>query len=149
MPRRVSRFEAVQVRAEVTPQLRMAIIKRDRGMCRYCTIRPKWQNIEIDHVRPVVSGGKSTMENCVTACRTCNQRKGWSLRWVPVPLDKMPAVPCVDALATGPAKKSKNTAAKQKRQAHQEKKAEKWKARLAERERRLAAGEPLWDCERM
>jgi HNH endonuclease len=80
----------MQVRAEVTPRLRLAIIKRDRGMCRYCTIRPKWQNIEIDHVRPVISGGKSTMENCVTACRTCNQKKGWSPRWVPLPLDEMP-----------------------------------------------------------
>jgi HNH endonuclease len=112
-------------------------------MCRYCTIRPKWRNIEIDHVWPVISGGKSTMENCVTACRTCNQKKGWSLRWVPIPLHKMPAVPPVDALATGPAKKSNKTAAKPKHQT------EKWKKRLAERERRFAAGEPLWDFERM
>jgi hypothetical protein len=139
----------MQVRAGVTPQLRMAIIKRDRGMCRYCTIRPKWQNVEIDHVRPVISGGKSTMENCVTACRICNQKKGWSLRWVPIPLDRMPAVPSVDALATRQTKETKNTASKQKHKARQEKKAEKWKARLAERERRFATGEPLWDFERM
>jgi hypothetical protein len=90
MPRRVSRFEAMQVRAEVTPALRLAVIKRDRGLCRYCTVRAKWRNIEIDHVLPVISGGKSTMENCVTACRTCNQKKGWSLRWVPIPLHEMP-----------------------------------------------------------
>jgi len=70
----------MQVRAEVTRQLRIAVIKRDHGMCRYCTLRPKWQNIEVDHVRPVISGGKSTMENCVTACRSCNQKKPVPLR---------------------------------------------------------------------
>jgi hypothetical protein len=49
----------------------------------------------------------------------------------------------MDALATGPAKKSNKTAAKPKHLT------EKWKKRLAERERRFAAGEPLWDFERM
>ena len=139
--RQVSKFEAIRVRAELTPQLRLAVIKRDRGLCRYCTIRPKWQNIEIDHVRPVIYGGQSTMENCVTACRPCNQRKGWSMRWVPIPLDKMPTVPSVDGAAL-------NAPPKVKLKARQQKKAEKWKARLAERERRFAAGESLWDFER-
>jgi 5-methylcytosine-specific restriction endonuclease McrA len=77
-----------KVRAYMTPHLRGAIIRRDRGLCRYCACRP--EVIEIDHVWPVVRGGQSTMENCVTACRSCNQRKGWSTNWKPIPLDEMP-----------------------------------------------------------
>jgi len=143
--RRVSPFEAIQVRALLTPELRSAIIKHDRGMCRYCAIRPKWKNIEIDHVRPVIYGGLSTLENCVTACRPCNQKKGWSRGWTPIPLDQMPPVPSVDGMDLDDRMRTSSTPAKKKMR--QQQKAEKRKARLEERERRFANGELLWDFE--
>lgn len=81
---------AAQARMEMTYSLRQQIIRRDKQHCRYCTQFVPWKYIEVDHVKAVTYGGQSTLENCVTACRDCNQRKGWSRRWVPVPLEEMP-----------------------------------------------------------
>jgi hypothetical protein len=63
------RTSTQKVRDDMTPHLRGAVIRRDRGLCRYCTCKP--EIIEIDHVKPVCRGGQSTMQNCVTACRPC------------------------------------------------------------------------------
>lgn len=86
--RRVTKWEAAMARSGLTPELRRRVIRRDGGLCRYCGNKPF--QIEIDHVYPVVNGGLSTIENLVTACRTCNQKKGWSRTWTPIPLDGGP-----------------------------------------------------------
>ena len=52
---------------------RQAIFRRDHQTCQYCGSK---QNLTIDHVIPRARGGQDTWENLVTACVTCNNRKG-------------------------------------------------------------------------
>jgi 5-methylcytosine-specific restriction endonuclease McrA len=49
------------------------IFIRDGYTCVYCDSK---DGLTIDHIIPVSRGGKSTFENCVAACRTCNHKKG-------------------------------------------------------------------------
>ena len=53
--------------------LRESIKARDGHKCVYCG---STENLTIDHVRPRSLGGTDTADNCVTACRPCNQAKG-------------------------------------------------------------------------
>jgi 5-methylcytosine-specific restriction endonuclease McrA len=45
------------------------------GICHYCggTFSP--DELTLDHVVPLVRGGRSTRGNCVPACKGCNTRK--------------------------------------------------------------------------
>jgi 5-methylcytosine-specific restriction endonuclease McrA len=52
---------------------RQNIFKRDGGKCVYCSSR---QDLTLDHVVPRSRGGDSTWTNLVTACRSCNTKKG-------------------------------------------------------------------------
>jgi len=52
------------------------IFKRDGYKCVYCSHE---DNLTIDHVLPRSKGGSSTWSNLVTACKSCNSRKGNSL----------------------------------------------------------------------
>lgn len=52
---------------------RRNIMKRDGQLCQYCGIKG---DLTLDHVMPRSRGGKDTWENLVTACNTCNVRKG-------------------------------------------------------------------------
>ena len=52
---------------------RESIKARDGHKCVYCGSS---ENLTIDHVRPKSKGGTDTADNCVTACRPCNQAKG-------------------------------------------------------------------------
>jgi len=48
------------------------VMIRDKYTCQYCESKT---NLSIDHVVPVSRGGKSAFENCVTACKKCNNKK--------------------------------------------------------------------------
>jgi len=48
------------------------VIVRDKHRCVYCGSK---EVLTIDHVIPVSRGGKSNFENCVTACKPCNNKK--------------------------------------------------------------------------
>ena len=50
------------------------IYVRDGFKCAYCGTRK--ERLSIDHIIPKSRGGKTTFENCVAACRTCNLKKG-------------------------------------------------------------------------
>ena len=39
-----------------------------------------FDDLTIDHVKPVSRGGRTEWENCVTACKSCNHRKGSKLQ---------------------------------------------------------------------
>jgi len=55
---------------------RANIFARDNNTCQYCRkIFPK-NELSIDHVIPRSYGGKSTWENVVCSCFTCNRTKG-------------------------------------------------------------------------
>ena len=51
------------------------LFQRDRNLCLYCGEVFPAHLLTRDHIMPVSRGGQSAWENCVTACRTCNQRK--------------------------------------------------------------------------
>ncbi len=50
--------------------------KRDENTCQYCGQRTEPARLTIDHVMPLSRGGETSWENCVLACRRCNNRKG-------------------------------------------------------------------------
>lgn len=52
---------------------RESIKARDGHKCVYCG---STDNLTIDHVLPKCKGGYDHADNCVTACRPCNQAKG-------------------------------------------------------------------------
>ncbi len=52
---------------------RQNIFKRDGYRCQYCGAI---DNLTLDHVIPKSRGGSSTWDNLVTACKTCNSKKG-------------------------------------------------------------------------
>jgi len=51
------------------------LFQRDHNLCMYCGDQFAAHLLTRDHVIPASRGGRSVWENCVTACRTCNQRK--------------------------------------------------------------------------
>lgn len=52
---------------------RRNIMKRDRNTCQYCGSR---SDLTLDHVMPKSRGGADSWENLVTACNSCNVKKG-------------------------------------------------------------------------
>lgn len=53
---------------------RWKVWRRDNFTCRYCG---SWaQYLTLDHVIPETEGGTNTQDNLVTACSSCNQKKG-------------------------------------------------------------------------
>lgn len=49
------------------------IFKRDGGLCAYCGTH---KDLTLDHVLPKSRGGKTNWQNLVTACKSCNAKKG-------------------------------------------------------------------------
>lgn len=54
---------------------RKNLYKRDKHRCQYCGIKSPQSGLSIDHVRPSSQGGRTSFENCVTACVDCNAKK--------------------------------------------------------------------------
>jgi len=52
------------------------IFTRDDFTCQYCGDRPPRSQLNLDHVIPRAQGGRTTWENIVASCVTCNRRKG-------------------------------------------------------------------------
>ena len=52
---------------------RQNIFKRDGNKCVYCSSN---DNLTIDHVLPRSRGGSTSWSNLVTACKSCNSKKG-------------------------------------------------------------------------
>jgi len=66
-------------RREVRPGLRFRVFMRDRFRCVTCGRSPATHlNVELhaDHIQPVVSGGRTVIENLQTLCQSCNLGKG-------------------------------------------------------------------------
>jgi 5-methylcytosine-specific restriction endonuclease McrA len=58
---------------------RFNVFLRDNWYCQYCDDQFKTPELTFDHVIPRSRGGRTTWENIVTACRSCNIRKGSKL----------------------------------------------------------------------
>ena len=50
-----------------------------RGLCKYCQRPHHPSELTMDHVVPLVRGGKSTRSNVVTCCKECNSQKHYLL----------------------------------------------------------------------
>lgn len=57
---------------------RRNVFLRDGFTCQYCGGRPPVRDLNLDHVMPRSRGGRSTWDNLVTSCRTCNVKKGFA-----------------------------------------------------------------------
>ncbi len=55
---------------------RFNVFLRDHFDCQYCGQHFYSEELTFDHVIPRSRGGRTTWENVVTACQTCNLRKG-------------------------------------------------------------------------
>lgn len=53
-----------------------ALFRRDQHLCLYCGQAMSRSMLTRDHVVPVARSGRNDWTNCVTACRSCNNRKG-------------------------------------------------------------------------
>jgi 5-methylcytosine-specific restriction endonuclease McrA len=70
-------------RGKLTPKMRVAVLERDRWVCRMCGSGSAYSNnyvegteLEVDHIHPVSDKGKTTMDNLQTLCKPCNRGKG-------------------------------------------------------------------------
>lgn len=55
---------------------RFNVFLRDRWLCQYCGQGFKTSELTFDHVVPRSRGGRTMWTNIVTACQSCNTRKG-------------------------------------------------------------------------
>ena len=60
-------------RESISNNIRFKVLKRDHFTCQYCG--RSGVELEVDHIRPVASGGTSDMGNLITACKDCNRGK--------------------------------------------------------------------------
>jgi 5-methylcytosine-specific restriction endonuclease McrA len=68
------------------------IFRRDQFKCQYCG-KPS-RDLTVDHVLPQHLGGSSTWSNLVTACASCNHKKGgMTLAQSGLKLRQLPAQP--------------------------------------------------------
>ncbi len=58
---------------KIPPVNRREILRRDHHSCQYCGSK---KSLTLDHVIPRSKGGQHTWDNVVTACESCNSRKG-------------------------------------------------------------------------
>lgn len=57
--------------------------RRATGICHYCGKKFPPQALTMDHVVPLVRGGRSTKGNVAPACKSCNTSKRYRLPWEP------------------------------------------------------------------
>lgn len=73
----IIRLERMIVRPRLVVQFsRQEVFRRDHFTCQYCG--KKNVELTIDHILPRKLGGKHAWTNVITACISCNRRKGSS-----------------------------------------------------------------------
>jgi 5-methylcytosine-specific restriction endonuclease McrA len=73
---RLKRYIAPRRLSKILRFSRHHVFMRDRFKCVYCVKSFSMKDLTLDHVVPVVKGGKRTWTNIVSSCVPCNQRKG-------------------------------------------------------------------------
>jgi 5-methylcytosine-specific restriction protein A len=51
------------------------------GVCHYCGRRVGAKTLTMDHIVPLIRGGRSVRGNAVPACKDCNSKKQSLLPW--------------------------------------------------------------------
>jgi 5-methylcytosine-specific restriction endonuclease McrA len=49
--------------------------KKAQGICHYCGGKFKPSDLTMDHIVPLIRGGRSTKGNVATCCKECNNKK--------------------------------------------------------------------------
>lgn len=62
-------------RGKVSNKIRFSIYERDGYRCQICGRSGRFDDLEIDHIKPIAKGGKSTYDNLQTLCSRCNKEK--------------------------------------------------------------------------
>lgn len=62
----------------VPPKLRFEVLKRDKFKCILCGRTGQDTTLHVDHITPVVKGGKNKKDFLATLCSDCNLGKGTS-----------------------------------------------------------------------
>lgn len=75
-PARRASWRAWWARVNPRRRLRLQLHRRDRWRCHYCGKRGTMKTLTKDHKRPRARSGHDGLNNLVSACRSCNQRKG-------------------------------------------------------------------------
>ncbi len=55
---------------------RIAIYRKNQGICQNCKKKVDYEDYHADHIKPHTRGGKTTIENGQVLCDTCNLSKG-------------------------------------------------------------------------
>ena len=63
-------------RKSISKKIRFEVFKRDKFTCQYCGGKAPSILLEIDHIKPIASGGDNGILNLVTSCFDCNRGKG-------------------------------------------------------------------------
>ena len=50
-----------------------------RSECYYCKKRTAPQDLTMDHIVPIIRGGRTTRKNVIPACKECNTKKSYLL----------------------------------------------------------------------
>lgn len=53
--------------------------RRAQGICYYCRRRFPARELTMDHIIPIIRGGKSVKSNVVPCCKSCNSKKQYLL----------------------------------------------------------------------
>ena len=53
----------------------MAVYEKYDGHCAYCGRKLAYRDMQVDHIKPQVDGGKDELPNLNPACRQCNHYK--------------------------------------------------------------------------
>lgn len=62
----------------ISYRTRYKVLQRDNFTCQYCGRSAPEVRLEVDHIKPRVSGGRDSKSNLVTCCQSCNRGKGGS-----------------------------------------------------------------------
>ena len=63
-------------RGQTPPLNNRELFRRDAQLCMYCGVSYSARQLTRDHVVPISRGGRDSWSNVVTACLSCNTRKG-------------------------------------------------------------------------
>lgn len=87
----------------VSARLRFTVLERDQFRCRYCGVAAPDVPLHVDHIVPLAAGGRTVLDNLVTACRDCNLGKAGRLLTAPTGPPPPILVPATPPVATSPA----------------------------------------------
>lgn len=65
-------------RRRLSKDERRKILKKTNGHCAYCGCKLKYNEMQIDHIVSIHTGGEDIESNMLPACKSCNYYKGSS-----------------------------------------------------------------------